>query len=538
VRSSDLIAFGLSALRRQKLRTALTLLGVVIGTATLVISISIGEGVRKTIDEEFKKEGDLRSITVFPSNDGRDEEAYEGVPAEVLDVKGEMSEAKRERIRKLAVQRWKRRHLQPAPKPLTRERVAELAALPHVVEVVPELDELGRAAFAGRSSDAMIYGVPFDYTRFRHRLEVGSGFSAAGAKECIVHEFLLYRWGVRDDAAVRAALGQPVLVQITNSRRSPLNILGLFGADAGNVSQEELQVLEKVWRMLPSALDRLPLEPREKEVLKAALARKGPGARRPPAVAAALGLGALAPRRETFAETFTIVGVVRAPVKDDPPDRGFLDGPLLGADVILPQAAAEEFFMKLPRRQENGYTRVRVIVDHEDNLEKVDADIKRLGLHEFSMGIFVRQLRRNVMLVGFTMDFIALVAIIVAALGITNTMFTTVLERTREIGILKAIGAKDREVLLIFLIEGGLIGLLGGLGGVLVGWLASFPGNQYALRLMAEQGHKELPETVFLYPMWLLLSVPLFAMLITTLAAMLPARRAARVEPVIALRHE
>ena len=90
----------------------------------------------------------------------------------------------------------------------------------------------------------------------------------------------------------------------------------------------------------------------------------------------------------------------------------------------------------------------------------------------------------------------------------------------------------------MFLIEGGLIGLLGGAIGVLVGWLASFPGNGYALKIMEEQGHKPLPETVFLYPPWLLIGVPLFAMLITTLAAVLPARRAARVEPVVALRHE
>ena len=117
-------------------------------------------------------------------------------------------------------------------------------------------------------------------------------------------------------------------------------------------------------------------------------------------------------------------------------------------------------------------------------------------------------------------------------------MFTTVLERTREIGILKAIGAKDRQILTMFLIEGTLIGLVGGIGGIVVGWLASFPGNNYALHLMEKQGHKPLPETVFLYPTWLLVAVPVFAMFVTTMAAMLPARRAAKVEPVVALRHE
>jgi putative ABC transport system permease protein len=142
------------------------------------------------------------------------------------------------------------------------------------------------------------------------------------------------------------------------------------------------------------------------------------------------------------------------------------------------------------------------------------------------------------LLIGFAMDFIALVALVVAVLGITNTMFTTVLERTREIGILKAVGARDRQILFIFLVEGGLIGLAGGILGVLFGWLASFPGNDYAIRILAKQDHHPLPTTVFLYPAWLLICVPIFAIALTTLAALLPAGRAARVQPVVALRHE
>ena len=218
------------------------------------------------------------------------------------------------------------------------------------------------------------------------------------------------------------------------------------------------------------------------------------------------------------------MGVIRA-VKSDPPSEEFLDGPLSNSDVILPVDVADDFFMKLPRRRDSGYSRVRLIVDSEENLEPVIDEVRRMGLREFSMGLFIQQLRKNVLLIGFTMDFIALVAIVVSAIGITNTMFTTVLERTREIGILKAIGAKDRQILTVFLIEGTLIGLLGGIGGVIVGWLASYPGNNYALHLLEKQGHKPLPETVFLYPSWLLISVPLFAMLMTTLAAMLPAPR-------------
>jgi putative ABC transport system permease protein len=104
---------------------------------------------------------------------------------------------------------------------------------------------------------------------------------------------------------------------------------------------------------------------------------------------------------------------------------------------------------------------------------------------------------------------------------------------------MKAVGAKDRHVMALFLIEGSLIGLLGGGLGVLIGWVVSFPGDNYALRLIREQEpNMPPPETVFRYPLWLVLGAPAFAVLMTTLAGLLPARRAARVEPVIALRAE
>lgn len=523
--TSDLIDFGLASLRRQKLRTCLTLSGVIIGAAVLVISISVRLGVRETIDDQFRRNENLRHIVVLPNNDGY-EDNYDGVPKDVLEMPGEMSEAKRERLRKLHVAQWKRRNTRPAPKPLTRERLEQLRQLPHVVSVIPELSEFGRA-FLGPTQQMQavnLYGVPGDFKRIVERIDQGQRFSSENAKECLVHEYLLYRWGIHDDSEVRDLIGQTVRVELTNARRADMRLLSLFDADTSNISEEEIRVLEKAWKAMPLALESLPLTKEEREILQRTLMRKNP----------------LAPKpiEKTVIETFKIVGVVRAPDKDDSPDNGFLDSGVREADIILPRETADELFSKLPRREEAGYNRVYVVVDAEDNLQEVVDDVRKMGLHEFSMGIFVQTLRKNVALIGFTMNFMAFVALVVAAVGITNTMFTTVLERTREIGILKAVGAKDRQILCMFLIEGSLIGLIGGLGGLLVGWLASFPGNNYAISIMEKQGHKPLPETVFLYPLWLLICVPLFAMLVTTAAALLPARRASRVEPVVALRHE
>ncbi len=523
--TSDLIAFGLSSLRRQKLRTALTVLGVTIGTATLVISVAIGLGVRQVIDDQFHKEQELRQITVFPSGDDMPDDNYDGVPADILDIKGSMSSAKSERIRKLRASRWKRQNMPSTPKPLTPERLAILGRISHVVDVSPVLDEYGRAfpIDGPKDTDARIYGVSSSYPRLTRRLEVGQGFSSDDARECLVHEYLLYRCGIRDDADVHAIIGRPLRIEITSARNTSLNILNLFDAER-SLSREELEVLDKTWRMLPEFMETIPLPPTEKALLLRALKRKRPGAKEQ--------------KEKRISETLTIVGVLRAPMKDDKPEAGMLDRSIQDSDVIVPRGTAERFFIQLPNREENGYSQVRLTVDHEDHIEEVVREIHRLGLHEYSLGMFVHQMKKNSLLIGFAMDFIALIALIVAAIGISNTMFTTVLERTREIGILKAVGARDSKILWIFLIEGSLIGLIGGLGGITAGWLASFPGDVKALQIMESQSHHPLPETVFSYPVWLMIAVPLFAMMLTTLAALLPARRAAHIEPVVALRHE
>jgi putative ABC transport system permease protein len=115
-----------------------------------------------------------------------------------------------------------------------------------------------------------------------------------------------------------------------------------------------------------------------------------------------------------------------------------------------------------------------------------------------------------------------------------------VVERTREIGILKALGARDRHVMWLFLLEGTLIGLGGGLLGLGFARVVAVPADGLVKRLIQEQsrGEKLLTETVFEFPLWLSLLTVGFAVGVTTLAAFYPARRAARVQPVEALRHE
>lgn len=129
---------------------------------------------------------------------------------------------------------------------------------------------------------------------------------------------------------------------------------------------------------------------------------------------------------------------------------------------------------------------------------------------------------------------IAAISLVVGAVGISNTMFTSVLEKTKEIGIMKAIGAKNRDIMIIFLLNAGMIGLVGGIGGVIVGSVAS--GSVGAL-VSGEGGMMRMFSSTSL-SIELLLAAFLFSILIGVIAGAIPAYRASRLKPVDALRYE
>ena len=202
MRTSDILAGAAASLGRAKTRTALTVLGVAIGTATLVASVSCGTGVREAVENQFRKETRLRQITVYTGRQPGDQ--ADGVPDAVLDVQGDMDAGRRERIKKRLARDWRQRNERRAAKPLTPDKLRELAAVDHVVGVLPDLAEFGRAAVAGKSLDASAHGAEQESAALRRRLLAGALFPAADARDVVVHEFFLYRAGVRDDAALRA----------------------------------------------------------------------------------------------------------------------------------------------------------------------------------------------------------------------------------------------------------------------------------------------------------------------------------------------
>lgn len=129
---------------------------------------------------------------------------------------------------------------------------------------------------------------------------------------------------------------------------------------------------------------------------------------------------------------------------------------------------------------------------------------------------------------------IAAVSLIVGAVGVANTMFTAVLEKTKDIGIMKAVGAKNKDIMLIFLFNSGLLGLVGGIIGVIFGALVSYTIPQLGITL--GPGPNEPMETAI--SMNLLIIALALSMIIGMIAGALPAYRASKLKPVDALRYE
>lgn len=524
MRPADLLGLSFSALGRQKARAALTVLGVTVGTFALAVSLSVGRGVDRAIIELFRDTTALRTLSVNETY----ETVAEDVPESERQVEGAMSEAKRERLRRALVRHWGRRHVTRSRARLTPEAVAALGRIPHVERVAPLIQLSGWGSLAGEGEPMELQMVSVEPGEdYRSRVIAGRAFRPGDGRVAIVSELQLYRWGVTSDEQVRGVLGQEMRLEFVRSAGRPASLLRLLTLGEESFSTEEAGALQRALRRVAPLVRLAPIPRAEREAFAKLLARTPAGSEADPASAPRLG------------ERFTVVGVVRDPDEGDEEPLGPLGNwASREAEVLIPTDAMAAFYLRAPRLAEEGFTQVRVTVDREDHVRAVAAEVEARGFQQYSLTQFIDTVRLNVLMVTLATAFIAVVALTVAAIGIANTMVMTVLERTHEIGVMKALGAREGQIRAIFLVEGLFIGLLGGVLGLLLAWGASYPGDAVARSIMESQTPRPIAGSLFVFPPWLTLGVPALAAVVATLAASYPARRAARVDPITSLRHD
>jgi putative ABC transport system permease protein len=235
---------------------------------------------------------------------------------------------------------------------------------------------------------------------------------------------------------------------------------------------------------------------------------------------------------------FRVVGIVERQAGPSP-------GGALFAAVMIPMARAKEMGstdlsgpQALLRQlsDKRTYTTVTVRVTRAQDTEAVEKAVKDLGFNAFSIADLLESQKKAFILLDLLLGLVGSIALTVASLGIVNTMVMSILERTREIGVMKAIGGGDDDVRRIFLIEASLIGVMGGVFGVVLGWAVGRVINAGANYYLATQG---VPASnLFLIPWWLVAGAIAFAIVVSLIAGSFPAMRAARLDPIQALRHD
>lgn len=215
------------------------------------------------------------------------------------------------------------------------------------------------------------------------------------------------------------------------------------------------------------------------------------------------------------------------------------------AKVFLPLGLAESLHVMQPTdlreisraaSDQPVYSSISVRVKNPAQVQLVEDAIKKMGFNTFSILDASNSLRQIFRVLFAFLGIFGSLALTVASIGIVNTLVMAILERRREIGIMKAIGASDADVKKLFFAEAGAMGILGGIVGVVLGWaigqVINFGTNIYL------KSQSLPPEHFWAVPLWLVVFSIVFAFVVSLVSGLYPAGRAARLDPVQALRYE
>ncbi len=477
MKTYDLTELALRNLHESSLRNSLTTIGISVGVASLVAMLSLGIGLQKLATRRLASSGLFDTVVVMSRRDlrgfGRDDQRNTATAAE--------------------------------SRVLDEPARQEIERLTDVLEAYPDIRFITELRYQDKPHLTMVSGIP-NSARSNDAFSgiQGGFFSSETAPEVILQKSFAAELlgkatgpGQEDDTPV-SELAKPLLEQELTMRYAQ-RIPSPPGQEEGKMAKTGQSPAESMKQgEAPS------------EVAYSVISRE---------------------------QKLKIVGV-----SDLDPDsmRG-----AARARVFLPLKLAEGLHVMQPSdlrdsmrgfSQQPSYSTISVRVKSPKQIESVEQAIKKLGFNTFSILDATRSLRQFFAVLDLFLGIFGSLALAVASIGIVNTLVMAILERRREIGIMKAIGASDGDVKKLFFAEAGAMGALGGVVGVGLGWLIGHLINLGTNIYLKRQSLP--PESFWSVPWWLVGAAIVFAFIVSLLSGLYPAARAARLDPVQALRYE
>lgn len=470
----DMILLAMANLRRTKLRTFLTTLGVVIGIGALTSMVSFGTGMQKNITDAFEANDLFTRITVTPRQINLDDMAAGNV--------SEMAAA-----------------MNQETTPLNDSLLEIIKQLPHVKIAFPDLAFPARIRLMNDSANTRVQAIPSEMKVFRpfDDLLAGEFFEHDSVKKMIIRKEYLQKLKIKLIEG-----DEPVVL----SKEDSLKGFKLIHPDS---------LIGKPLKMITVSMN----------------ASNIPG----------MVLGMISNNgRMPFDETITgleIAGITRQ--SETIGDNAYNGGVLIpiGLAKKIPKLNFSSVWDLLDKKNTGEtYSSIQVRVDDIQKTGEVADQLRALNVGVFSIIDQLEEIKRVFIILNSLLSAIGIIALIVAGLGIINTMVMSILERQREIGIMKAIGGSESEIRMIFFVEVSLIGFTGALFGLALGWVVTKIANLVVNTQILPPDME--PVNLFYFPAWLIVGAVLFSLLISLAAGLYPASRAARIDPVRALRHD
>jgi len=456
MRLSDLFKLAISNLRRRKTRTLLTILGVVIGTASIVVMVSLGLGMSDMMLKSYQDEGSLTLIRVRESYENRDSSSKNKKQMELTDENAEI-----------------------------------FASLDHVVSVSPSLEINAMAKCNGYESNFTICGVSQYYLE---QLKLREGGTIPEPNQ----------------GQLSLILGNQILY---NSFYKP-------------TTYESIEInpdKDTIFLTFPeSSYSEKKNNSSEETTTKSKAAKK---------------------------YIFPISGIIRGGKED-----WSYDSYNVYADIDTLKRFLQKIYKKAlvpnPRTTKNGkaytyyvYDTIYVFVDDMTNVKDVQTQISDLGFSVSSNMEWLESAQESLNMVQMVLGGIGGVSLLVAAIGIMNTMMMSIYERTKEIGVMKVLGCDMSDIKNMFLFESGIIGLMGGIAGLVVSYIIS-----YIINFFSSSGTNDMVSMFIGYgsnsgslsyiPLWLAGFAIVFAIAVGSIAGYIPAVRAMKLSPLAAIRNE